>query len=160
MPGRHRACQRDGFAGQQLGAAAGHEHLGLDQHPQTAELRPAEHVLQWQTGDPAVHQGGQLERGGGLGHQQVGLLFGEHAAGRPEPGHQLSGRAPRLRSQPPASAVSFSRARVVSIIDWVCAIRSSTPVSILPSTAVTGPRPSTHVSVTSQAPPPSTGVIS
>ena len=80
------AGQRDGLAGQELGAPPGDEHGGIDGDPQAAELSPAQHVLEWLARGPPVHQGGPVGRCAGGGDEQISLLLGPDTAGRAEPG--------------------------------------------------------------------------
>jgi len=79
-PWRH---ERGGLAGEELGAAAGHEHSGVHGDPQAAELRPAKDVFQRQAGDSSVHHGGQVGRRPCGGDEQPRLVLGEDAAGGP-----------------------------------------------------------------------------
>jgi hypothetical protein len=85
-PDRHLGGAAGCLVGQELGAAAGHEYPGFHGYPQPAELRPAEYLLQRQTGHPAAHHCGQVRRGPGLGREKLRLVLGEHTARRPQHG--------------------------------------------------------------------------
>ena len=81
--------QRHRRVHEELAAAARHEHAGVDQDPQAAELRPADDLLERQAGgallDHRVQFGGCVR---GVG-KQAGLIFGEHAPGGPQPGDDV-----------------------------------------------------------------------
>ena len=77
---------------EELGAAAGYEDSGVDLDPQAAELRPAEDVLDGKAGHSPVHHGGEVGRRPRRAHEQPRLVFGEDAAGGPEPGDDDLGR--------------------------------------------------------------------
>ena len=83
--GRDRPRQGDRLARQQLGAPPGHEHAGVQGDPQPAELRPADHLLQRVTRAACRDHPGELVGTVGRADQQVGLVLGEHAPGRPQP---------------------------------------------------------------------------
>jgi hypothetical protein len=69
-----------------LGAPAGDEDAGLDDDAQSAELRPAHHLLQRMALDAAPDQGVQFVGGGGGVDQQAGLVLGEYASGGAQAG--------------------------------------------------------------------------
>lgn|GEM_PF-6769773 len=81
---------------QQPGASAGHEDARLHLDAQAPELRPAQHLLERLAGhaprderrQPAGVHGGWWS--GGL-DEQPRLVLGEHAAGRPQRGHDVGG---------------------------------------------------------------------
>ncbi len=71
-----------GLGDEELGAAARHEHPGVDGDPQTAEFGPADDVFQGQAARPALDHGGDLGRGPGGGEDQLRLVLGEDTARR------------------------------------------------------------------------------
>ena len=73
-----------GQVDEQPAAAARHEDAGRDHDPEPVELRPAEHLLERESGDAGVDHPAYVVGVGGLGLDQGGLLLGEHAAGGPE----------------------------------------------------------------------------
>lgn len=76
-----------GLCDEERGPLPRHEDMGVDEHPGAAELRPTENVFQWFTLDPARNQSLELRRGAGFGDEQVGLVLGEHTAGRAQPSY-------------------------------------------------------------------------
>ncbi len=88
---------------EQLRPRPGHEHTRADPHPDPAERRPAQQVLERLAGDPAGHQ--RLERrrvAGGRLQEQRGLVLGVHAPRRAQPRDQLVER--RRRHAPDATS--------------------------------------------------------
>ena len=74
------------LGGERLGATARHEHAGLEEDAQAAELRPAEELLERFPVDATSDEALELVRGiraalDGLREQQR-LVLGEDAAGR------------------------------------------------------------------------------
>ena len=59
---------------------------GVDADADTAELGPAQEVLEWLTRDAAFENRDGLFGSSGRGLDQPGLIFGEHTTGRPQPG--------------------------------------------------------------------------
>ena len=70
-----------GLVDEQLGAVPGHEHAGLHHHPDAAERRPPDDVLQRLAGHPPPDHRLELVGDARRLDQQGGLLLGEHAAG-------------------------------------------------------------------------------
>jgi hypothetical protein len=68
-----------------LGAVAGYEDSRVHRYPKTAELRPADDVLKWQTSGSLVHHGGEVGWRPCRGNEQSGLIFGENTTGGPKP---------------------------------------------------------------------------
>ena len=75
---------RNRFPDKQFAASPGHEDPFVDGDPQTAELDPADDVLQRLALDASAHHGGQLVGVGRRRQQQPRLVLGEHAAGGPQ----------------------------------------------------------------------------
>lgn len=77
--------ERDRGLDEELASAPGDEHAGVHEDAQTAEIRPADDLLERQAGgalrDHRVQFGGRVR---GV-CEQPGLLFGEHASGSPQP---------------------------------------------------------------------------
>jgi hypothetical protein len=84
--------QRHGAPHQRLGAAPRHEHPRTNHNPPTTKLRPAEHVLQRFSGDPAFGQGGELRRRGGRRGEQPGLVLGKNTSSGAQPADELAHR--------------------------------------------------------------------
>jgi hypothetical protein len=85
-------CQRYRGPHEELAAAAGHEHAWVDVYAQAAELRPADDLLERQPRRALTDHRVQLgRRVRGVG-EQPGLVFGEHAPGRPQPGDDVWAR--------------------------------------------------------------------
>ena len=107
--------QAFGLVDEQPGAVPRHEDAGLDDHPDPAELRPPDDVLQRLAGDPAGGHRRELLGGPGGVEQQRGLLLGEHAAGRAEPQHQLLlAHAPDPGTSADSSRSAFQRVSAYS----------------------------------------------
>jgi len=83
---RARFGERDGVVGEELGAAARHEHPGVDLDPQATEFRPADQVFQRQPGGPLADQGVKFRECRGRGDQQPRLVLGEDTTGGTKPG--------------------------------------------------------------------------
>jgi hypothetical protein len=74
---------------EELAASARHEHTRVDEYPHAAELRPADDLLERQAGGALADHRVQLgRRVRGVG-EQPGLIFGEHAPGRAQPGDDV-----------------------------------------------------------------------
>ena len=78
MQKRHR------FGDEEPGAPAGHKNAGIHRYPESAKLSPAEDVFQGFAGNAAIKPFGQFKGAGGLRQEQLGLIFGENAAGCPQ----------------------------------------------------------------------------
>ena len=89
---RTSRCQRYRGPHEELAAAAGHEHAWVDVYAQAAELRPADDLLERQPRRALTDHRVQLgRRVRGVG-EQPGLVFGEHAPRRPQPGDDVCAR--------------------------------------------------------------------
>ncbi|MNW56929.1 hypothetical protein D3C74_346880 [compost metagenome] len=82
-------CDLHGGGREELRTPAGHEHRGLDEDPQAAELGPAEDLLEREPRDPARDHVVELGGGGRGGDDQVCLVLGEHAACGAEGEHDV-----------------------------------------------------------------------
>lgn len=82
-----RASQRSGGLDEELAAAPRHEHPGIHEDPQAAELRPADHLLERQPAGSLLHQRVELGRGSRGLREQPRLVFREHAPGGAQPRH-------------------------------------------------------------------------
>jgi hypothetical protein len=69
-----------GLVDEEFGATAGDEDAGVHGYPETAELRPAENVLERQASRPPVHHRSEFGRCPGGGEEQLRLVFGEDTA--------------------------------------------------------------------------------
>ena len=113
----HAVEQRDRLLDQQGRPASGHEHTRLDDDAQTAELGPAQHLLQRQAGDAALdHRLELVGRRRGLDDQRR-LVLGEHAARRTQ-----ARRDEGLRQR--AALRGASRAVARSVTEQHCPRRS------------------------------------
>ena len=79
------AGEGGGAADEELGAPAWHEDARADGYPQATEIRPAHDLFQREAGGSPVHHGGDVGRGPRGGDDQLRLVLGEHAPGRPQP---------------------------------------------------------------------------
>jgi hypothetical protein len=67
-----------------LRTPARHEHTGVQQDPETTEVREAYDVFERQPGDALLDHVGEFGVVAGRGDQQVRLVLGEDAAGGAE----------------------------------------------------------------------------
>jgi hypothetical protein len=74
----------DGFGDQVFGPPPRYENSFVEQDPQSAELREADHVLDRQPGDALLDHAGELGVVVCCGDQQVRFVLGEDAAGGAE----------------------------------------------------------------------------
>lgn len=93
---------RNRLRDEELAPATRDEHTGAHADPQPAEFGPAEDVLERQPGGALIDHPGQLGRRMRGSLKQLSFLFGEDAARRPEPGHDVwrhrTGPRPRGRA--------------------------------------------------------------
>ena len=85
-----RADQVDGNEDKELASPARHEHSRVHEDPQSAELGPPDNLLKWLSTSPSLdHRVKFLARARGT-DQDLGLVFGEYASCRAQPGHHIS----------------------------------------------------------------------
>lgn len=94
-------------AGQQLRTATRDEHARADDQSAAREQHPAKDRLEGLTGKPSLDEA--LEVVVAAAQQEGGLLLGEHATGRPEPGDELVGGQARPTWKAATDAEAMSR---------------------------------------------------